>query len=296
MSRLEESEQFWDFVREREAVRLRRLAGLPRSEWTADPILADNPFTNVKRKYDRTTVLLSREFYEPRASRLAHPSPEALLNAVVFRFHGTIATARDLGWHETWGPTERERMLARDSVRMAAGMTVFTGAYVIPNCGSTEPKHVIVASVVDQSWASADHVLDTDSWRTACERMSALVWGVKSFMAKEVLLDYILATGWRPVDWDTWTPVGPGARRGANRVATGSPSEMREAEALEVCRQVYAERGSSWPSEYEELDLTDVQFQFCEYHKYRRLQTGQGRSKRRFRPTVDDVTTRGATK
>jgi hypothetical protein len=38
------------------------------------------------------------------------------------------------------------------------------------------------------------------------------------------------------------------------------------------------------------LDLTDIQFQCCEFDKYQRVVRGDGKPKRRFWPTVDGVT------
>jgi hypothetical protein len=118
------------------------------------------------------------------------------------------------------------------------------------------------------------------------------LWGVGPFMAKEVLLDYILATGWRPSDWETWTPVGPGARRGASYILRGDPElKVSETATLALVREVYAQRGERWSSAFPELDLTDIQFQFCELAKYMKAKLGVGRPKKTFdRPTIDDVT------
>jgi hypothetical protein len=41
-----------------------------------------------------------------------------------------------------------------------------------------------------------------------------------------------------------------------------------------------------------ELDLTDIQFQLCEFAKYWKAKTLVGRPKKTFSPTIDDVTRR----
>lgn len=280
---------FWDFMLERELIRLRRAAGYPQIQWTNDPIFQLYSFTNIKRHHDRTTALLESEFYDHRLL-LFHPKPEALLNAAIFRYFGTIQSARANGWHTEWNGKTHADLVTRSELRMANGETIFTSAYIVPSCGSSAPKHEVVAHIIDGVWARAERILDTNSWAEACREMSTL-WGVGSFMAKEVLLDYILATEWTPEDWTTWTPVGPGGRRGAGFVRDNVIAGIKEAEALEVIRELYSRRGDYWPTNYVDLDLTDIQFQLCEVAKYMKAKTGIGRPKRRFHPTFDKITT-----
>lgn len=288
---------FWEFIVERELIRMRRLLDLPREAWTDDWILRSFSFTNVKRIHDRTTQLLMREFYD--AHRQEHPSPTALLNAAVFRYHGTIRAARGIGWCDTWNAAEMARVISASEGMQLRGEKPFTSAYMIPNAGVSTPKSIVVGHVVDEIWEKATWILDTESWETMVQRMKTC-FCVGSFMAKEILLDYVLiTTPWLPQDWQTWTPVGPGARRGAGQILHGRVCSVSETQALEVCRDLYARRVDQWPESLivaseeiatPELDLTDVQFQLCEWAKYRKVAEGSGRPKRLFRPTSDDIT------
>lgn len=280
------SEDFWKFMIERENIRLRRAQGLPRDWWTTDEIFQTFSFTNIKRVHDRTTALLKQEFYDLNPS--SHPSPVALLNAAIFRFHGTIRTARALGWHHTWNDDTKRRMINLNEARMEFEK-VFTSAYIIPSCGDPRPKHEVVADIVDGIWSEAEDIVNASSWELMCHRMKRC-WGVGSFMAKEVILDYILITNWAPNDWSTWTPVGPGARRGAGVVRYDVIKGIPEWEALNVIEELYADRENHWPSDFVELEFTDIQFQLCEFAKYEKALTGQGRPKRKFKPTVDAIT------
>lgn len=283
--------QFWDFMIARETIRLRRLAGASPSEWTADPIFQTCSFTNVKRSHDRVTALLMAEFYTDH--QCIHPSPEALLNAAIFRYHGTIASARAHGWTNAWDSTARQRMIDTNAARMALG-NVFTSAYIIPSCGDPRPKREVVADIIDSIWSIAEQVVSsTTSWQVLCDRLK-IAWGVGSFMAKEMLLDYFLICGWEPDDWQTWTPVGPGARRGAAIVKHSAMVSMSERNALGIIRELYAGHHEYWPATYVKLDLTDIQFQLCEFAKYVKVQNGAGRPRRKFRPTIDDVTYQGS--
>lgn len=299
------AKEFWSMVRERELIFARRWRGLPRELWTRDEIFASYSFTNVKRHRDRVTRGLLDLYYldHQRRRGLCHPDPVALINAARFRYTGTIGAARALGWVDDWSDVLRERFESTAEVAETLDQEFWTGAYVIPNAGSTAPKRVVVGQILDQIWAKRDWILDVGEWREAAWRMGRC-WGVGSFMAKEVLLDYVLMTGWSPIDWQSWTPVGPGACRGAAIVRDDpefEPSRLREAEALQVCLDLYDQRANEWPSELtgdhlsspwrtEPLDLTDIQFQLCEFCKYWKTRKRWGRPRRLFRPTVDGVT------
>ncbi len=290
-------EGFWKYLTERETIRLKRRAGLPREEWTSDPIFRSFSFTNAKRHHDRTTTLLFNEFYAADLERHATTPYEdslelcrtTLLNCALFRFFGTIEMARALGWTHSWNDAESKRVRDLAEIRLMEGKTVFTPAYIVPNCGSTAPKHEVVAQIIGLIWNHSAYVLDTDKWEEMCARLCQC-WGVGAFMAKEVLLDYILATGWIPADWETWTPVGPGARLGAGWVRDNVLTRLTETESLEVIRSIYATREEFWPNDYAKLELTDIQFAFCEVAKYQKAYTMVGKPKRNFRPTIDSVT------
>lgn len=286
-------EKFYQFMTERENIRLRRAAGLS-PPWTDNRTLRDFKFTNVKRAHDRTTRELKAEFYDinwkiPEVGW--HTGEVLLLNCALFRFFGTVEMAREIGWHTTWGPDQRDMMEAIADERLHDGETVFTRAYIVPNCGDKKPKYQVVGDIIDQVWEHVGYIRDSDaelpqtSWQQMCERMQERVRGVGSFMAKEVVLDYVLASRWTPADWDTWTPVGPGARKGAARVLHGGalPGPLTERDALGVCRSLFAERDAYWTHEIS-LELTDIQFQLCEYDKFLRSEREEGVPKNRFSP------------
>lgn len=294
------TEAFYSFMVEREQIRLRRAQGLPQSEWTADPIFKTYSFTNVKRRNDRTTTLLMDEVYSKFILRMDdehgtdwseniqqhHEEMRVLLlNCAIFRYFGCIETARVIGWSDDWSDERRAKMMSFGDV----GMLKFTAAYIVPNCGRSETKYTVVCDIIDGIWRrSADVVSASASWERQCEILSSC-YGCGSFMAKEILLDYILVSDSYPNDWQTWTPVGPGGRRGASRVKYGEKRDISEYEALGIIREVYAERDRYWPADMVSLDLTDVQFQMCERDKYLRVAEGR-KPKRRFKPTIDAVT------
>jgi len=284
MIKFPREDDFWNFMEEREKIRLRRKDGLP-PPWTLDPIFKEYSFTNVKRIHDRTTSLIFRDIY----SRFLRPLPLkiALLNAALFRFHGTYASAQAIGWHGSWNSSTKERLIELNSKRLQYER-VFTSAYIIPSCGDSRPKHEVVADIIDGIWEKGDYITSTASWQVMCDRLKTC-WGVGSFMAKEIILDYMLITEWIPNDWQTWTPVGPGARRGAGIVKYNVIKGIPEWEALDVIKKLY-ETCSYFLDTNTYLDLTDIQFQLCEFAKYEKARTGVGRPKRKFNPTIDEIT------
>lgn len=303
---------FYDFMVERESIRLRRLAGLPRDQWTQDEIFKTFSFTNVKREHDRTTVAF-RRLYEDQI----HACPltdiqnkaDLLISCAVFRFFGTIHSANVLGtysWARCDGRYGAEYVEELRNYGMQGDLT-FTSAYIVSGAGRSCPKYEVVAEVIEGLIPQAQNVvaqLELDGWQAATYVLTRL-FGFGSFMAKEVLLDYILVSKFVPRDWSTWTPVGPGGKRGAARIKYGELIKIGEDEALEVIQEVYAARSEYWPklfTEYHDgvvatavesvtLDLTDIQFQMCEFDKYSRVAEGRC-PKRLFRPTVDEVTCR----
>lgn len=306
--------QFWSFVRERESIRLRRAAGLPREQWTKDPVLAKYKFTNVKREHDRTTQGLKAIYNKHQRS---WPDEIVLLNCALYRYFGTVEMAQALGWRTSWTKEDVLQVRKLAAHRLEAGERVFTGAYIVPNCGMEAPKYEVVTDIITGLWEAkflAEQRSSTRvhkvSWQALVQDMTKL-WGVGSFMAKEVVLDFALATDWRFTDWQTWTPVGPGARRGAYRVAHGNLDKeagLSEPAALEVIKELYARRQGWWDDnpfhvpmpevpnhgafnginrsvQPVVLDLTDLQFQLCEFDKYRRVVEGTGKPRNLFKPT-----------
>lgn len=281
--------EFYEFMVKREQVRLNKEAGKP-WPWTDDKILQEYKFTNVKRAHDRTTRWLWSQWLEPHADeRLA----EQLFNCAFFRYFGTIEWAEAAGWqklHQFAKPSQRIQLavLARD--RLKAGQRVFTGAYVITNQGIKAPKEEVVLREFLWPFAQECERLvklarETKSWKAVALEMKKIQgFGGTGFMTKEVLQDAIHT----PVlfdctDRNSWCPVGPGARRGLNRVyGRDVDAHVPEFQFLEEMKSLFFERVEFWPEAYVELELHDIQFQLCEFDKYERVRLGQGRPRSRY--------------
>lgn len=286
------AEAFFNFMKERECIRLQKEAGAPRP-WTRDDILDTYKFTNVRRENDRTSKEFAA-FYKQHVTSNTRWD-EILINCGIARYFGRSEFLLSLGWQKTFNP---DKIIRHAQRRKADGKRVFTGAYVITNQGISAPKEEVVverflAGLADNAESLIINIdIDENKWEKFIGQMMTLNgFGGSGFMAKEVTLDLIMATNWIPSDWNTWSPSGPGARRGAARVtgidepksSSGMVYFRSAPKTLEIMLELYELRHELWPVKFTKLRLTDIQFQLCEFDKYERVRLGQGRPRSRYR-------------
>lgn len=267
------------YMEEREKIRRAKEAGEP-YPWTLDKVLRRYRFTNVKRENDRTTRELVAHY---RRNFDSDHWAVFLFNCGIARYFGTTSFVLRLGWQ-----TEYDAAAMRRTARamFKEGLKVFTGAYMVTNCGRVGAKYDVVAGFLKGLWEHSEDIVtaikDDKSWEAGYNVLVKLSgFGGNGFMAKEVLQDFLLLYNGRVNDRDTWTPVGPGARRGLNRLAgrllkAAQPEERWIAEV----QQVYESLREWWAHKYPRsgaLTAHDVQFCLCEFDKYERALSGQGR-------------------
>lgn len=284
---LPRSDAFFAYLKEREAIRLRKEADLP-YPWTEDEILRTYKFTNVRREFDRTSMKLREMFYNDHADA---PRKDILMNCALFRYFGTWEFAEAVGWqtHEDFD-FEMIRDTAAD--RLAFRERVFTGAYVITNGGISAPKQdVVLDYYLSGLHTHIEEVLDvvqkTNSWEHTARAMRKLQgFGGSGFMTKETLLDTTYTNFWEgglPCDWWNWTPIGPGARRGAARVMgddNGNDNPLNEERSMYVIMDLVCDEVDIGGR----LSPTDIQFGLCEFDKYERVRLGQGKPRSKYKP------------
>lgn len=287
---LNRKNEFFAFMQEREAIRLRKEAGdFP--PWTDDPILSVYKFTNVFRHHDKTSKVLIDTFYR---KHYYDNKETILMNCALFRYFGTWEFAQAVGWqkYETFNfesikETAQERL---------GKERVFTGAYVITNQGISAPKsEVVVDYFLKALHAKAPRIVEianeTQEWEMVALEMSGILgFGGTGFMTKEILLDTTYTAFWKnqrvngfsyPEDWDRWTPVGPGARRGASRVSGDDDAKaLSRLASFEIIMELHYLQDAFWDGS--KLSPHDVQFQLCEFDKYERVRLGQGRPRSRY--------------
>lgn len=288
---------FLAYTRERHDIYLRRQAGDP-SPWTTDPVLVEYRFCNVYRELDKVTVWVREHIREPFAN---HPNLWFMLCAARQINHpDTLAElisdkrawphAKDLS---RWDP-ERLRTIMND--RKARGEQVYTGAYMLTNVlDRNDPRPH------DKPWFTAYKVLGSVREMQAQIRAALPVsmeathsvlrtgYGWGGFMAYEVVCDLRwtrVGEAWP--DINTFAHAGPGALRGLNRVE-GLPLKQprQEGPALEAMRALLTRTARAWPKPsrlYPRLELREIEHTLCEFDKYMRVVSGEGRPRAKFRP------------
>lgn len=299
---------FFDFVKEREAIRLRKEADSSfwvdgKKTWTQDPILANYKFTNVRRHHDRTSREFREKFYGPNFA--ADPAT-LLMNSALFRYFGTIEFAEAIGFTHFDDMDNDFWEMVKDTAeeRLADRERVFTGAYVITNQGISAPKQEVVVDYFLKALQKEAPYLckladQTNSWRKVADEMRTIQgFGGSGFMTKEILLDTTYTSFWVnqfehpedgtfsiPDDWWEWTPIGPGARRGAARVMGDDDAKpLTESKAFSVIMELLELQDITDLSPIKgRLAPHDIQFQLCEFDKYERVRLGQGKPRSRYR-------------
>jgi len=281
-----QTERFYKFMDKRERIRLRKENDMP-WPWTDDPILQTYKFTNVKRAHDRTTKWFWKNVLDPNHNK---PKEYLLFNCALFRYFGTVEFSEAIGgWTELW--TEHKEII-RDIAksRLENNQKVFTGAYVITNQGIKAPKQdVVIDEFLTPLWYKLPDLVkiasDTQSWEAVAKRMMKLKgFGGTGFMTKEVLQDALHTTMFVDcIDRNTWCPIGPGAKRGLNRVLEKPfNSPLKPEKGLQIMLELFAARTDYWPKNFVQLELHDIQFQLCEFDKYERVKNNEGRPRSKY--------------
>lgn len=293
---------FFDYLTEREEVRLRKEAGLSvcftERKWTDDPIIGSYKFTNVRRHHDKTSDQLRKLIYGPN---WGEDRRAVLMNCAVARYFGTWEFSEAVGWQD-YDDFDFEGIKELAEERLALRERVFTGAYVITNQGISAPKQEVVVDIFlkglhERTPELVKIATTTQSWEAVATKMRTLMgFGGSGFMTKEVLLDTTYCDFWSteieheidgtftfPEDWNQWTPVGPGAMRGAARLLGDDTAKpLKEGKARDLIMSIYTDQ-KMWSTFDFELSPTDIQFGLCEFDKYERVRLDQGRPRSRYR-------------
>ena len=320
---------FVAFMKEREELRRRRASGVA-PPWTNDSILAQYHFTNVKREHDATTQWMREHWTGPNGDSAT--AGEVVFNCALFRHFGTVAFAQQIGWVCDFCPEACVR--AAVAARRACGHA-FTRAYCLPSFNAEikseenarreyEKKCQRVLLPLWRRRHEFDAMCALGKWRDVAVLLGEMPgFGGSGFMAKETLLDVMQTRHLRHCsDRNEWTGIGPGARRGLNRLAgrhkhAGQGGRGRKRKCPEESGKASLEKESSAKVEddrkeakvgddslvaecvalYREcwrldpawchsvrIDLSDTQFQLCEFDKYLRIRNREGGRARRYAP------------
>lgn len=316
-------EPLWYFINERHAIYLRKkfteIGELPEKEaetlteydlslangpsvddfaksiWTKDPILSKYRFCNVFRELDRVTLWIRENIQEPFKD---HQHLWFML--AIARYINWPASLKELIDNEAWPnnpnfkPSQMSKVLER---RKERGEKCETGAFMIraESDRSTEwfswPKQRYVSEIVlGNLWNDRDKLqglIDQD------EQTLEVVWlklqeyrGWGPFMSGQLVTDLRHSRYLKEApDLNKWTALGPGSRRGLNRLfgrSVESPLKQEDGvKELTHLREIAPEFiGTHVPLP----ELSDFQNCCCEVDKYLRVKLRQGEPRSRYVP------------
>lgn len=298
--------RFFDFARARHRIYLARQAGVPRHEWTDDPILRTYKFTNVYRELDRTTIALRKM---TQALDL-HPSPLLLMFVVAMRwFNRTETWDRLIRAHGTvYGLaqmfcTADGRGLISEFLHDQSPPYV-TGAYIVKTPNGMDKLDGVMwcigrfatmkmATENSQSpvdWRVMGEYLLEMNGRANLQFVHRWLTGfpyLGSFMAYEVVSDLRhTAMARNTNDADSWAHAGPGAMRGLNRIV-GRPLNFAGSKhdwVGEMRQLLVLARSGEIPDSWPKWEMREVEHTLCEFDKYERVRLGEGKPRSLFVP------------
>jgi DNA polymerase-1 len=273
---------------ERVQMRVRKERGDP-EPWTADPILRDRRFCNVRREDDAVTRWIAKNWRTPHAD-----DPDLFVAMTIARLVNKKETLEALGYPLPWDPERFLSVMAGLKTPYSAAYTITagsnkrdekTGEKLYPNKPAFQ-----VAEIFGPLWQARTFTRPRAG--DTLERFSARLSGFKylgSFYRGQIIADLKYVEPLRSApDWMTFAEPGPGSKPGLNRVL-GRPADAPWTDnewrgELRWLREEIA-------PDLERLGLGDLHMQdlqnvCCETNKFLRARSGEHVRMRKYRPTT----------
>lgn len=276
MTEMEELFVYW--VKEREAIRVKKEAGVPKP-WTSDPIFQTYKFTNVRREDDTVSKWITENWIKPN-----DPHPNMWFAMIVARLFNWPPTLEEICFPHLTFPELKEKWRRNlKGLRDDAGAKIFTGAYLVSTNGVKMDKiDYILDRVLTPIWIEGRAPTHVESAWNHSPLTLEEYWthlrqfdGLGSFMAGQVIADLKFTSELKDApDWWTWAPLGPGSIRGLNRFhGRHVDKSLRQDQGLKEINEVQ----KMISQEYLLLPAHNIQNCFCEFDKYLRVKNGEGR-------------------
>ena len=298
-------EKFVAFIAEREAIRIRRFVMKKEEPWTKDPILQRYRFTNVHREDDA----VSKHYQQVVRDRYGDSSI-VLPATVVYRWFNRPWTVLVDG---TRIVSTCETLFGRTPLhdRSVFDMYINSGSIYIlrDHIVQLQPPYVTGAYIINgkPGYPKAEGVLQyIDMWMRKEWQDMWRIWkkdppllsnvyneidseGLGSFMKGQIIADlkYVKFMKDAP-DWWVWATPGPGSMRGLNIVyERDMDTPWKKGEWLPAL-QALNENVTPLLKGYgmDRLHNQDLQNCLCEWSKYTKVATGQGRPRQTFKHKV----------
>lgn len=270
--------------------------------WTSDKILQEYKFTNVFRQLDRVTVEWTNR-YTTLIGQGKKVSPGLIFfHCCLFRLFNWPPTydALYFGIGSRWDMKKALEILkARQESGDDEKSQIFTGAYIIPNAGSTDPKIKVICKALDYIWDHRDDYAARIMKANSLERTVNIlqnIYTIGPFIAYEIACDLrftkLLVDA---TDKLSWANPGPGAKRGIHRLMTGKhkwpkgdarPNYVKAMRMLLVMAQEEDVLEDHMEQGGQVFEMREIEHSLCEYDKYMRVKNGEGRPRSRYAPVL----------
>lgn len=262
---------YW--IQEREKIRNAKLFGEPKP-WTDDPILQKYRFCNVVRMNDKVSEWIWYNWYNPHFDHKNMP-----IAATIARHFNNIEALDLIGFPES---VNLARMYGQLRKRKDQGLTVFNGAYIIRGNSGRDKIDSVLFYTVGPMLKNRPKI-----YRNSMEDTHKVFMEYKdigSFMAGQIVADLRWAMKGSWSDRMSWAPLGPGSKRGMNRLlGRDLDAPLSQEEFTEELRELISYTSLKLGTVLtERMEAMDFQNCCCEFDKYMRALSGEGKPKQNY--------------
>jgi hypothetical protein len=260
---------FFSWITERNRVWMRRNQGCAKP-WTDDAIMQRYKFTNVFRELDTGTIAL-RDMLRREDSRGMLSDGLIVFNVAAYRMFNRAEHGRSGPWMHHHELHEYVTSL------VTRGRRVFTGAHMHSGTASSNLRSL--RALYDHKDRVAD--LCHEQRRLESVFHSLLRYDhIGRFIAYEIVCDLRFEIGARWIDVDTWCNIGPGSKRGLQRL--GMPPTVASTVTLLDRAREYLPIDRWTEAMGVPFELREIEHSLCEFDKYERARLGEGAPKQRY--------------
>lgn len=265
------------FIKERESVRLKKEAKLPKP-WTDNVVLQKYRFCNVRRMDDKVSQWLLRHWYNK------YKDHHNMVVAATIARHFNLPDVLDLFTALIFraGPPNFEKIKQVARERKAAGFNIFNGAYMIRGVSNADKTEMVIDKVCRPLEVNRPQI-DTTSMEKSVQALLPY-WGLSSFMAGQIVADLRHGLTGRWSDRHNWAPIGPGSKRGMNRLHSRPVDQVLHQDQFltELKELIHTLTGTLFVTISKRLEAIDYQNCLCEFDKMERVVNGEGRPKQLY--------------
>jgi len=275
---------FW-WINERHQIYIKKMRGDP-WPWTRDPILQKYKFTNVFRQLDAETV----KFNQRMRGMQEATKWDLLYYMILFRAFNRASTFDLLARYKD-GMTRTRKM--KQILHKAAdrGEQIFTGAYIITNAGSSDSKIDLMCDALGVQYRARQRIWEhmlADGTMEGCTKILTQYPMQGPFTAYEVICDMRYQKGMldKAPDRKKWANLGPGARRGINRIVGGKkkPNVFHTtAEYVEFMQELLKTSPQYRAKHVPPMEMREIEHSLCEFDKWLRVYNNEGRPRAIYR-------------